>query len=130
MAFQPLVIVAGIALPEPADNGYHANTGTFVDGARNTEGNFIGSVIRDDVAKVDITWRFLTIHEWSNILKLFRIKSGGKFVNTVTFFCQDTATYETRDMYVSDRGADAFLRDRVTGDLRGWTGCKLSLIEA
>ena len=53
MAINYLVAVAGEALPEPSS--YSGNTSTLVDSARNVEGKMVGSVIRDDVAKVVIT---------------------------------------------------------------------------
>ena len=55
MAYDALVTVAGVALPEPS--AYSGNTATIVDSARNLEGRVIGSVVRDDVAKVELSWR-------------------------------------------------------------------------
>lgn len=130
MAFQPLVTVAGTPLPEPAVDGYKANTATLVDSARNVEGKMIGDVIRDDVAKVEINWSFLTVRQWADVCSLFDIAQGGKFVNSVTFFAQNLGDYATRDMYVSDRGASAYLRDQRTMELRGWRDIRLALIEA
>ena len=129
MAFQPLVTVAGTALPEPAVDGYKANTATLVDSARNVEGVMIGEVIRDDVAKVELNWKFLTVAQWAMINGLFKDSSGGKFINAVTFLDQSTGAYQTRQMYVSDRSAGAYLRDRDTKELRGWTDCRIALIE-
>lgn len=122
-----LVEVAGVALPEPST--YSGLTATIVDSARNAEGRMIGAVIRDDVAKVELSWRFLTATQWSDILKLFTISSGGGFTNMVRFFNQTTASYTTREMYVSDRSAGMWRRDPESGDVAGFTDCKLSLIE-
>ena len=118
-----LVSVAGVALPEPST--YSANTATLVDSARNVEGRVVGSVIRSDVAKVELSWRYLTAEQWAEILKLF----AASFYNKVTFFNQVTAEYETREMYVSDRKAGLWRRDPATGDVVGWTDCALSLVE-
>ena len=125
--FDPLVTVNGTPLPDPST--YDANTSTLVDSGRNVQGQMIGSVIRDDVAKVSMTWRFLTVQQWSDIGRLFKISAGGSFVNPVRFFDQTEGQYVTRNMYVNDRKAGAFLRDPETGDLRGWTDCSLNLIE-
>ena len=127
MAFRALVTVGECNFPEPST--YKGNTSTLVDSARNVQGIMIGSVIRDDVGKVDLTWKYLTVEQWANILKCFRIASGGKFINKVTFFCQDIGDWTTRDMYVSDRNADMFRRDPKTGEVLGYTGCSLSLVE-
>ena len=116
-----------IELPEPSS--YSSNTATLVDSARNVEGVVIGAVIRDDVAKVELSWKYLTVEQWAEVLQCFRIKSGGSFYNSVTFFLQDTGDWVTRQMYVSDRTAGAWRRDPETGDMLGWTDCKLSLVE-
>ena len=40
-----------------------------------------------------------------------------------------TASYTTREMYVSDRKAGMWRRHPVTGEVMGWVGCELSLVE-
>ena len=127
MAFKALVSVGEFDFPEPAK--YSGNTSTLVDSARNVQGVMVGSVIRDDVGKVEMSWRYLTCEQWANILKCFSVKRGGKFINDVTFFCQDTGTWETRSMYVSDRKAGAWRRHPQSGEMMGWTDCSLNLIE-
>jgi hypothetical protein len=118
-----LVTIAGYELPEPSS--YSATTATLVDSARNVQGYVIGSVIRNDVAKVELSWRYLTAEQWARILGLF----NRSFYNNVTFFNQSTGTYETRQMYVGDRGASMWRRHPVSGEVMGFTECKLSLIE-
>lgn len=127
MAYKALVIVNGTALPDSST--YQANTAVLVDSARNVQGKMIGSVIRENVAKVDMTYNFLTMAQWAAINALFDTTRGGAFINNVEFLNQDTGTYVTREMYVSDREAGAYLRDPNTKEIRGWTGCRLALIE-
>ncbi len=122
-----LVKVGDYELPEPS--AYSGNTSTLVDSARNALGQMIGSVIRDNVAKVEISWRYLTVEQWARILKCFRLSSGGNFVNLVTFFDQSAGGWVTRRMYISDRKAGMWRRDPNTGDVLGWTDCSLSLVE-
>lgn len=128
MAFRALVSVGGYDFPEPSK--YSGNTSTLVDSARNTQGVMIGSVIRDDVAKIEISWRYLTTKQWADIQKCFRQSSGGKFINLVTFFDQTVGGWVTKEMYVSDRQAGMWRRDPNTGDILGWMDCSLNLIEA
>ena len=118
-----LVTVAGYALPEPS--GYAANTATLVDSARNVNGYVIGSVIRNDVAKIELSWRYLTVEQWASILSLF----NHSFYNSVTFFNQSSGQYETRQMYVGDRSAGMWRRHPETLEVMGYTECKFSLIE-
>lgn len=118
-----LVTVAGVELPEPSE--YSASTSTLVDSARNVSGYVVGAVVRSDVAKVELKWRYLTARQWANVLSLF----NKSFYNSVTFFNQATADYETRQMYVGDRSAGMWRRHPETGEVMGWTECSLSLVE-
>lgn len=120
---QALVTVAGVDLPEPSS--YSGTTSTIVDSARNVSGYVIGSVVRHDVAKVELQWKYLTAQQWADVLSLFT----ASFYNSVTFYNQATAGFTTRKMYVSDRNAGMWKRNPKTGDIEGWTGCSLSLVE-
>ena len=114
------------AFPEPST--YSSQCSTIVDGGRNVEGKYIGSVIRYDVAKISLTWKFISVENWATLLSKFSKPPVGDFVRTITFYLQDTGTWETRQMYVSDRKANVFKRDNA-GNIEGWTDVSLSLIE-
>lgn len=121
-----MVSIGNYDVPEPSE--YSATTATIVDSARNVEGYVVGAVIRENVAKVSMTWKFIKTQEWADLLAKFDSTRGGSFYNDVTFFCQDTNTWETRRMYVSDRVANVFLRDK-NGNIRGYTGATMALVE-
>lgn len=127
MAFKALVSVAGKALPEPSS--YEGVTSTLVDSGRNLEGKVVGSVIRDDIGKVTMKWKYLTVAQWARINQMFKQSAGGKFINRVEFFDQTAGDWVTKEMYINDRKAGAWRRDPETGELLGWTDCSLSLIE-
>lgn len=118
-----LVSIGNFEFPEPST--YNATTSTIVDSARNVSGYVVGSVIRHDVAKIEMTWKYLTAEQWAQILSLFT----NSFYNKVTFLNQATNELDERDMYVSDRNAAMWRRDPKTGAVMGYTGCSLSLIE-
>lgn len=120
---EALVSIGGYELPEPST--YNAVTSTIVDSARNVAGKVVGSVVRSDVAKIELTWRYLTAEQWATILSMFT----DSFYNDVRFFNQATANYDVRTMYVSDRDAGMWRRDPNTGRVMGWTSCRLSLVE-
>ena len=122
----PLVTIGNYAVPAPST--YSATTSTIVDSGRNTRGEVIGAVIRDDVAKVSMTWNFIAAQAWADLLAQFSPARGGSFYNEVTFFLQDTNSWVTRQMYVSDRTADIYLRN-PDGSIRGYTNASLSLVE-
>lgn len=102
-----LITIGSFVFPTPSS--YTANTATIVDSARNVNGYVIGTVIREDVAKISMKWNYLTTEEWSSILQQFDSKYGGNFYRAVTFFNQTSNSVETRNMYVSDRNAESFL---------------------
>jgi hypothetical protein len=118
-----LVSIGGFSFPEPST--YNATTSTIVDSARNVSGFVVGSVVRHDVAKIEITWKYLTAQQWATILSLFT----HSFYNEVRFLNQVTNSYTTRTMYVSDRTAGMWRRDPNTGAVMGYTNCSLSLVE-
>ena len=91
----------------------------------------VGSVIRDDISKIEISWKYLTVEQWAKIQQCFSESAGGKFINEVTFFDQTIGDWvETpKEMYVSDRKAGMWRRDPTNGNILGWTDCSLSLIE-
>ena len=118
-----LVSIGGFNFPEPSS--YNGTTATIVDSARNVQGRVVGTVVRHDVAKVELSWKYLTAYQWSQILSLF----STSFYNEVTFLNQVTNSYDTRTMYVSDRNAAMWRRNPNTGAVMGYTNCSLSLIE-
>ena len=120
---EALITVDGKALPEPST--YDATTATIVDSGRNVAGEVIGTVIRSDVAKIEVSWRYLTAEQWADVIGPFTTK----FMCPVRFFNQATASYTTRIMYISDRTASMFRRHPVTGAVMGFTNCSLSLVE-
>lgn len=118
-----LVTVDGVELPEPSS--YEGTTSTIVDSGRNVQGKVVGSVVRHDVAKITMSWNYLTAKQWATVLSLFTTS----FYRSVKFYNQATAGYTTRQMYVSDRTAGMWRRSPNSGNVMGFTGCKLSLIE-
>ena len=127
MAIKALVSIAGHDLPEPST--YNAVTTALVESGTNAAGHMIGAVIRDEIASVELGWRFLSAEQWAQILSLFKESAGGSYVNPVTFFDQSAGTWVTREMYVSDRSAPMWRRDPQSGLLLGWSDCKLTLTE-
>lgn len=120
---EALVTIGGYELPEPST--YDAVISTIVDSARNVAGKVVGSVVRSDVAKIELSWRYLTAEQWARILSLFT----NSFYNDVRFLNQATNSYEVRTMYVSDRSASMWRRNPNSGAVMGYTGCTLSLVE-
>lgn len=123
MAITSLITVDGFAWPEPST--YNASTSTLVDSARNVQGVVVGAIVRNDVAKIEVTWRYLTAKQWAEVIGPFTTN----FYVTATFYNQATASYTTRTMYCSDRTAGMWRRHPETGEVMGWVDCKISLVE-
>ena len=90
---RPMVSIGDFSFPEPS--AYSAITSTVVDSGRNVQGYVIGAVVRDDIAKIECTWNYISAQDWANILAQFSPARGGSFYNNVTFFLQDTNSWVT-----------------------------------
>lgn len=123
MPIPALITVDGVAWPEPSE--YSSNTSTLVDSGRNVQGVVVGSVIRHDVSKIEVKWRYLTARQWADVIGPFNTN----FYVTVRFYDQSSAGYVTKQMYVSDRKSGMWRRHPETGEVMGWVGCSLSLVE-
>jgi len=110
------------ALPEPT--AYSGTTSTMIDAGTSVSGKLLGSVVREDVAQISMSWNYLTAEDWSEINQLFT----ENYINKVRFFDQTKGDWVTREMYVSDRSAGMWRRDDE-GNVLGWTGCSIQLTE-
>ena len=117
-----LVTIGGYELPEPT--AYSGSTSTMVDSGTSVSGHLLGSVVRDDVAKIAMSWTYLSVSDWAQINQIFK----EKYINPVSFFDQTAGTWVLRDMYISDRSAGMWRR-AADGTVLGWTGCSLELME-
>lgn len=113
-------------LPEPA--GYTAATSTMVDSGTSVSGHLLGAVVRENVAHISLSWKYLTVSDWADINRLFNNGNGTRYINTVRFFDQTTGEFQERAMYVSDRSAGMWRRNEA-GDVVGWLDCSLELTE-
>lgn len=113
-------------LPQPST--YVGTTSTLVDSGRNSKGYVISSVIRVDVAKIELSWKYLTADKWAEVISHFK-GTDEDFFLYIKFFNQGTNEYEIRQMYSNDMktgGSPLYVKD---GNIQGWKDCKLNLIE-
>lgn len=113
---------------EPAS--YSGTTTTMLDSGTSVSGHLLGAVVREDVATISLSWRYLTKEQWAYINELFKTEEGdgSRFINTIRFFNQTTGKYEPREMYISDRSAGMWRRN-ANGEVEGWLDCSLELME-
>ena len=117
---EPLVYANGWALPWMSE--YNPESAVFVDAARNSAGVMIGGVIRENVSKIEVTWRWLPVAEWAKVCQI-------PFKCMVKFFDQETGTWSTKEMYKSDTTARGKQMDFRTGRLKGWFECRIAFIQ-
>lgn len=108
---------------EPSN--YKASTSTFVDSARNVKGVVTGSVVRNNVSSIELSWNALHTKYWANINARFK----KTFYHNVLFYDQVTGARRVAKMYVSDRTAELAKVNSKTGKPEYWKNCSLSLIE-
>lgn len=113
----------------PCPSTYVGTESTVVDSGRNISGVVIGSVVRESVAAVDVTYNYITVEDWAKILQQFNPKYGGSFFKRVTFFNQTSGSWETRTFYVGDRTTSGMHILDKNGNPIGWRDAKLSLVE-
>ena len=88
----------------PITSSYKTTASNIVSSARNSQAKFVGSAVRMGLRRIDISWRVLSLADYSKM---------AKFYNTyLTFFVyyydQDDNEWQVREMYVDNRVADAF----------------------
>lgn len=118
-----------IDLPTPST--YKVISSTIVDSARDSSGKLNANVIRNSMRKVELSWLYLDLIDFSNIAKLFDEDYGGSFSFSCRFFDPTANAWLTKEMYVGDRVTDTakITLDSVTGKPIGYTDISLSLIE-
>lgn len=120
---------SGIALPSPALDSGTVTISTIVDGGRNTEGNFIGSVIGDDKLKVECKFNVLSPQEMMNLLQIFDRNNGGSFINTFRVFDPRVNDFVYLDMYVGDRSGTPYMVSPQTMTPKFWRNVQANLIQ-
>lgn len=116
-----------VCLPCPSE--YSGSSSTLVNSARNVKGVVIGEVIASDIAKVEITWNYLTRTQYSEIAKLFERLYGGSFFVKVKFFDSVKNDWNEKIMYPNDRSFHTAKIKLVNGMPVGYTNVSLHLID-
>lgn len=134
-----------VDLPTPSE--YVGSSSTIVDSGRNSQGQVVGDVIKSDVAKIELTWNFLTVAQYSAIAKLFEPKYNNNdntvFFRPVSFFdvisgtfegditqAPNTTTNKIRLFYVGDRKVEfAHIKLDNNGAPIGYVNVALHLVD-
>lgn len=120
---------SGVVLPPPALGSSKISISTLVDGGRNTNGKFVGSVIGDDKLKIDLQWDVLTPEQFMSLLNVFDRKKGGRYVNDFLVYDPRYNALRTITMYVGDRSGTPYLVDENTLRPRWVKDVSANLIE-
>lgn len=119
----------GIVLPTPALESGKITISTLVDGGRNSEGNFIGSVIGDDKLKIECKFNVLDPNQMQRLLQIFDRSQGGHFVNTFRVFDPRVNDFVYMDMYVGDRSGTPYMVSKKTMQPSFWRNVQANLIQ-
>lgn len=119
----------GIALPAPALGSGKTTISTLVDGGRNTNGDFIGSVVGDDKLKIEMNFAALRPEEMQRLLAVFDRRQGGRFVQRFRVFDPRVNDFVWLDMYVGDRSGTPYLVDPASLRPAFWKDVQANLVE-
>ena len=121
---------------------YNGISSTVVDSARNVKGVVVGQVVKEDIAKIEVSWNFLTVKEFADLSKLFLEKYGGSFFVPVAFFNEAIGDFEgdnqnppslsnnVRIFYPADRSAKfAQIKLDASGKPIGYVNVSLHLVD-
>lgn len=115
--------------PLPCPSSYNGTSTTLVDSARNTKGVVIGQIVRSDIAKVEMSWNFLTNAEYARIAQMFEEKYGGSFFFKAIFFNAVLNAFDMRDFYPNDRKFQTAKMVLKNGVPQGYQNVGLNIIE-
>lgn len=117
---------SGIALPAPEMGSGGVTIATVVDGGRNANGDFIGSVVGEDKLKIEMNFEILTPAQMKQLLAVFDRNQGGQFVNRFRVYDPRVQDFVMMDMYVGDRsGVPLVLQQTPVA----WQQVKANLIQ-
>ena len=120
---------SGIALPAPELGSSGVSISTLVDGGRNAQGKFIGSVIGGDKMTIECSFGRLSPEEFQRLLAVFDRSQGGRFVNDFVVYDPRVRDFVTKTMYVGDRSGTPCAVDPGSFTPGYWKNCKCKLIE-
>ncbi len=119
----------GIELPAPELGSGGTTISTFVDGGRNTNGDFIGAVVGEDKLKIECNFRMLSPEEMMRLLGIFDRSRGGHFVNTFKVFDPRVNDFRLLRMYVGDRSGTPYNVNKYTLRPEYWDNVTANLIQ-
>lgn len=118
----------GVSLPCPAVGTGGVTISSLVDGGRNANGNFLGTVIGDDKLRYDISFASLNQKEFMQFLAIFDRKQGGGYVQPFWVFDPRINDFVKLDMYIGDRSGRPLMLDGNFQPTR-WMDASATLIQ-
>lgn len=116
-----------IDMPDPDYGSCVTTIATNVKEGRNSQGNFVGSVVGSDKVKIEPTWSVLTGDEMATLLSRFDRRVGGKFVNTFRILDPRDNSWHDFKMYCSDRSGRPM--SVTNAGATYWLDVKISLVQ-
>lgn len=113
----------------PCPSSYKCVTATIVNEARGITGKVEGSVVRENVLSVEISFNVISCAKWSKLMAQFDKSGGGNFFRRVWVFDQRTNAWRHPVMYISDRDSGELGILTKNKQPQYWKGASFTLVE-
>lgn len=113
----------------PCPSSYKCVTATIVNEARGITGKVQGSVVRENVLSVEMSFNVISCSKWSKLMAQFDKKGGGNFFRKMTVFDQRIGKMRTSTFYVSDRDSGELGILDKNKKPQYWKGASFTLVE-
>lgn len=118
------ITIEGAQIPNP--DGYEVEVTDIHDTGRNVLGQIIGSPIRTNIEKITLSWSWLTVDAWAEILAKF---ADNTINYSVSYYSARTAGITTKTMIVRERRNGLYFKDPRTKLPKYWKNCSLTFEE-
>ena len=112
----------------PCPSSYKCTTATIVNEARGITGYVQGSVVRENVLSVEISFNVISCAKWSKLMAQFDKNGGGNFFRRMTVFDQRINAWRTATFYVSDRDSGELGILDKNKNPQYWKGASFTLV--
>ena len=118
-----------LPLPAPSYSSAKQTASTMVNSGRSSDGVVYAQRVLDrDLAKIEITWKYLTASQWSGILS--KILTGSEnFYVWIRYFDMQAGAFKCRQFYPGDRTATPFRLNQTTKEVMSWLDCTVNFID-
>lgn len=122
--------INALALPTPSYSSAKQTASTLVNSGRSAgNGKLFAQRVGDrDLTKIEISWKYLTASQWSNVLNKIGEGDEGFYVY-IKYFDMTSNDFKIRQFYPSDRVATPFKINHDTKKVLSWLDCSVNFVD-